>query len=202
MSRCERNPASRHLLPTKKTTPLPLPHDCSTTPPSPARQVVDFFRTVNKDAHLLTRMGSDGVQGCGGLVVRVFASCLRRLGLGNPGASVENMAFGTENPLDFSTKPGARGRSATGGGGGGDGDGADRGSGAPAFLSGEFVIEEEEELEEEDDADEEELSAQVCSWLLCNVRLSCVLYMVGWGFARAKTIVEVWRLLFWYLCVS
>lgn len=122
-------------------------------PTPPPRQVVDFFRTVNKDAHLLTRMGSDGVQGCGGLVVRVFASCLRRLGLGNPGASVENMAFGSDNPFQFSTKPG---RSATG-----DGEGlVERGSGAPAFLSGEFVIE-EEELEEEDDADEEELSAQV-----------------------------------------
>lgn len=121
--------------------------------------MVDFFRTVNKDAHLLTRMGSDGVQGCGGLVLRMFASCLRRLGLGNPGASVENMAFGTDDPLDFSTKPGRSG-SAT--------SASERqGPGAPPFLSGEYALEEEEEMEEEDDADEDELTAQV--------RLGCVL---------------------------
>eukprot|EP00903_Cladosiphon_okamuranus_P008455 g8124.t1 len=141
-------------------------------------QVVDFFRTVNKDAHLLTRMGSDGVQGCGGLVVRVFASCLRRLGLGNPGASVENMAFGTENPLDFSNKPG---RSAAG-----DGEVARGGGG---FLSGDFAVD-EEELEEEDDADQEELSAQkkkvhdlgelpALDWSNASVKLLVITIVIG-----------------------
>lgn len=153
----------REILPAP--LPPPLPHVTASSHahthhqehPTPfAPQVVDFFRTVNKDAHLLTRMGSDGVQGCGGLVVRVFASCLRRLGLGNPGASVENMAFGTENPLDFSVKPGRSGSTGTEG---------EVGRGGPGFLSGEFVVGEEEELEEEDDADEEELSAQVGSQL-------------------------------------
>lgn len=102
--------------------------------------MVDFFRTVNKDAHKLKRIGSDGVHDCGGLLVRAFASCLRRVGLGNPGASVENMAFGTNDPLDFSTKESIGGPARV----------------AP-MPSGEYVM---EEMEEEDDADEEELSAQ------------------------------------------
>lgn len=49
---------------------------------------MDFFREVNKDAHVLKRMGSDGVHGCGGMIVSCLASCFRRIGLGNPGASV------------------------------------------------------------------------------------------------------------------
>lgn len=53
----------------------------------------DFFRQVNKDARLLKRIGSDGVHGCGGLLLRGVTCCLRTVGLGNPGASVEKMAF-------------------------------------------------------------------------------------------------------------
>ena len=120
-------------------------------------QVVDFFRTVNKDAHKLKRMGSDGVHGCGGLVVRFFASCLRRVGVGNPGASVESMAFGTVDPLDFPLKDGSLSPT-----GGAAGAGIARGGStrvAP-LQSGEYAMEEEELEEEEDDADEEELSAQ------------------------------------------
>ncbi|CAM9507934.1 unnamed protein product, partial [Ectocarpus sp. 4 AP-2014] len=126
-----------------------------------SNQVVDFFRTVNKDAHQLKRLGSDGVQGCGGLLLGALASCLRRAGLGNPGAAVEHMAFGTDDPLDISTKKatgGGVGRptsstgAAAGGGGGGSGGGA-------SFVSGEMAL--EEELEEDDDeADQEEISAQ------------------------------------------
>lgn len=114
--------------------------------------MVDFFRTVNKDAHLLKTMGSDGVQGCGGLVVRMFASCLRRVGIGNPGVSVEKMAFGSEDPLDFSTSLAtARPRTST--------CGSAVGRGASVRDCGELMDEDQEE--EEDDADQEELSAQV-----------------------------------------
>lgn len=117
--------------------------------------MVDFFRTVNKDAHLLKTMGSDGVQGCGGLVVRVFASCLRRVGIGNPGVSVESMAFGSEDPLDFSTSmaTAARARASSTCGS------ALGGRGASVRDCGELMDEDQEE--EEDDADQEELSAQV-----------------------------------------
>lgn len=128
-------------------------------PPPP--KVVDFFRTVNKDAHQLKRIGSDGVQGCGGIILGALASCLRRVGIGNPGAAVENMAFGTDDPLDFSAKKaaggGGRPRSGSGVVGGGRA-GSVRGS----FVSGDYAL--EEELEEDDEeADQEELSAQVCA---------------------------------------
>lgn len=107
-------------------------------------QVLDFFRTVNEDAHQLRRMGSDGVYGCGGLVLRLFASCLRRAGLGNPGASVENLAFGTAYPLDVQPNQAA---------------GRPRSGGRP--ISGDFVLTEEDLEDDEDYLDEEDLSAQV-----------------------------------------
>ncbi|CAM9685446.1 unnamed protein product, partial [Ectocarpus sp. 6 AP-2014] len=101
-------------------------------------------------------MGSDGVQGCGGLLLGALASCLRRAGLGNPGAAVENMAFGTDDPLAIST------RKATGGGVGrprSSSGAAAAGGGGGSFVSGDMAL--EEELEEDDDeADQEELSAQ------------------------------------------
>ncbi|CAN0263056.1 unnamed protein product, partial [Ectocarpus fasciculatus] len=152
-----------------------------------SNQVVDFFRTVNKDAHHLKRMGSDGVQGCGGLLLRALASCLRRAGMGNPGASVENMAFGTDDPLDFSAKKTGRGggggrpRSASGAAAGG-GRG---GSGGAPFVSGDYAL--DEELEEDDDeADQEELSAQKKK-----VHDLGELPALDWSNASAKLLVTV-----------
>lgn len=83
-------------------------------------------------------------------MLRAIASCLRRVGIGNPGASVENLAFGTDDPLDFSTNKANRPRS----GGGSSGP-------AGAYLSGDYAVGEEDMEEEEDEEDEENLSAQV-----------------------------------------
>ncbi|CAM9124690.1 unnamed protein product, partial [Ectocarpus fasciculatus] len=132
-------------------------------------------------------MGSDGVQGCGGLLLRALASCLRRAGMGNPGASVENMAFGTDDPLDFSAKKTGRGggggrpRSASGAAAGG-GRG---GSGGAPFVSGDYAL--DEELEEDDDeADQEELSAQKKK-----VHDLGELPALDWSNASAKLLVTV-----------
>ncbi|CAM9959504.1 unnamed protein product [Ectocarpus sp. 12 AP-2014] len=44
-----------------------------------AGEVLNFFRQVNGDVHLrkLKRMGSDGVRGCSGFLLRALASCSR-----------------------------------------------------------------------------------------------------------------------------
>ncbi|CAM9337890.1 unnamed protein product [Scytosiphon promiscuus] len=144
-----------HLRRRSSMTRLPPPAGVHPAPAeevqdeSQSYQVVDFFRTVNKDAHLLKRMGSDGVHSCGGMVLRCFASCLRRVGLGNPGASVENLAFGTNDPLDFTSSKAGRPRS----GGGSSVPGA-------GYLSGDYGVADEDMEEDEDDADEENISAQ------------------------------------------
>ena len=62
---------------------------------------VDFFRQVNKDAYKLRRLGSDGVTSCSTVICRGFASCLARIGLGNPSVSLQQMAFDKGDPLSI-----------------------------------------------------------------------------------------------------
>ena len=93
----------------------------------------DFFRQVNKDARLLKRIGSDGFHGCGGLLFRGVTCCLRKVGLGNPGASVEKMAFDVQ---------------------------AENMSPRGAILSDDFGVDDDME-EDEEGADPQILSVQV-----------------------------------------
>lgn len=95
----------------------------------------DFFRQVNRDARLLKRIGSDGFHDCGGLLLRGVTCCLRKAGLGNPGASVEKMAFDVQVDNSMSVRG--------------------------AALSEDFGVDDDAEEEDDDGADAQTLSMQV-----------------------------------------
>ena len=94
----------------------------------------DFFRQVNRDARLLKRIGSDGFHGCGGLLLRGVTCCLRKAGLGNPGASVEKMAFDVQ---------------------------AENISARGATMSEDFGVDDDVEEEDDEGADAQIISVQV-----------------------------------------
>lgn len=87
------------------------------------------------------------MHGFSGFLFRCFASCLRKLGLGNPAASVNQMAFDNDNPLD-TTAAGER---------------ALRWSGSVRgkSTSGEFVMDEDMDDDDDEGADAHEISEQV-----------------------------------------
>lgn len=91
---------------------------------------------------MLKRMGTDGVHSCSTVCFRTFATCLRKLGLGNPGGSVGEVHFDKPDPLDVTTEGNRRWAASVRG-------------------FGEFATDEEEEEEEEEMADAAEIHEQV-----------------------------------------